>query len=107
MGWGGESGGGGAQGVKLRAASLAQQHLACWSDWEFLTVIRNELLILMTQDKHVVFQSDEVQVLVKHLRNERRRLDAPSRYFVLSLQLPTQQIHTEDITYMSMIYVMM
>lgn len=32
-------------------------------------MVGDELLVLVTQNKHVVFQSDEVQVLVKHLTN--------------------------------------
>lgn len=34
-----------------------------------VTVIRDELLVLVAEDEHVIFQSDEIQVLVKHLRH--------------------------------------
>lgn len=31
-------------------------------------MIRDELFVLVAEDEHLVFQGDEVQVLVKHLR---------------------------------------
>lgn len=34
-----------------------------------VTVVRDELLVLVAEDEHVVFQSDEVQVLIIHLRH--------------------------------------
>lgn len=37
-----------------------------------VTMVRDELLVLMTEDKHVVFQSDEVQVLIIHLKHTQK-----------------------------------
>lgn len=36
-----------------------------------LTMVGDELFILITEDEHIIFECDEIQILIKHLRKQK------------------------------------